>query len=157
MRHTARIYDLGNLARRMVRNIEDFLELYGDKKTPRPNITECGQMLVTILTNEIDRRAKWASPIGHEELFAQLLPWTLNIEKGPVYEDFYTQVIDRAVVAINRWLEAFMERDTWMIWEVEKITPLTISLVPKQDYRIEEWTRLKENGFLDKFRDGRHN
>lgn len=155
MRHNARIYDLGNLARRMTRNIDEFLELYGDKKTHRPNITECGQMLVAILTNEIDRRAEWASPVGHEELFAQLLPWTRNIEKGYEYEDFYTQVIDRAVVAINRWLEAFMERGTWMIWEVEMITPLTISLVPKQDYRIEEWTRLKESGELEKLAGGR--
>lgn len=156
MRHTARIYDLGNLAKRMTRNIEDFLELYGDKKTHRPKIHECGQMLVAILTNEIDRRSNWASPLGHEELFAQLLPWTINIEKGPEYEDFYTQVIDRAVVAVNRWLEAFMERDTWMIWEVELITPLTISIVPKQDYRIEEWTRLKESGQLEKLSRGGH-
>jgi len=134
----------------MTRNIEGFLEMYGDTKTKRPNITECGQMLVAVLTNEIDRRACWASPIGHEELFAQLLPWSKNIEKGEVYEDFYTQVIDRAVVAVNRWLEVFMERDSWMIWEVEMITPLTISIVPKQDYRIEEWTRLKESGALEK-------
>lgn len=156
MTRRAYLYFAPEQAGRMAGSIGAFLDAAGDTGTPRPRWQDCLPMIERILSNELDSRSMWAHPKSSEDLFEELLPWTKNVPKGQVYEEFYTEVIIRVTKDVNRWIETFLPsahgfsgkagvKKSWIVWYVRAMGR-DILIEEGPDFRILDWHERMANG-----------
>lgn len=156
MTRKAYMYSAQEQAGRMAARINEFMDKERVKNAREIKHVDCIVMLERILSNELDARSLWATPRSHDDLFHDLLPWTCDLDHGPAYEQFYSDVIIKVVREVNRWIEAFMPsehgyngksgiRRSWVIWYVRAVGR-DILVEEGPDFRIKDWTDRMTNG-----------